>query len=99
MALGRRRWLSIRGGSDGEGGGDDLAAAELELAPQPVGACRVEVDVYGQVGSERGAGEREDRVAGAGADVGVLVGEGLPVSAHNDDVAGGGQVGLEVAQR
>jgi hypothetical protein len=55
--------------------------------------------VHGQVGTERGAGEREHRVAGAVADIGVLVGEGLPVGAHDDDVPGGGQVGLEVAQR
>ena len=91
--------LVIHGGFDGKWGGDDLAAAESELAPQPVCADRVEVDVYGQVGPERSAGEREDRGAGAVADVGVLMGEGPSVGAHDDDVAGGGQVGLEVAQR
>src|ERR1700752_3528087 len=76
--------LSIRGGFHGEWGGDDLAAVEPELAPQPVGASLLEVNVHGQVGSERGAGEREDRVAVAVADVVVLVGEGLPVGAHDD---------------
>src|SRR5690348_6746283 len=99
MAPGRRRWLPVHGGSDREGGGDDLAAAEPELSPQPVEAGCVEVDVHGQVGSEGSAGEREYRLAGAVADIGVLVGEGLPVGAHDDDVTGGGQVGLEAAQR
>src|SRR3954471_11193651 len=90
--------LVIHSGCDGERGGDDLAAAESELSPQPVGAGRVEVDVYGQIGPECSAGERENRGAGAVADIGVLVGEGLPVGAHDDDVAGGGQVGLEVVK-
>jgi hypothetical protein len=35
----------LRGSLDGEGRGDDLAAAEPELSPQPVGADRVEVKV------------------------------------------------------
>jgi hypothetical protein len=61
-----------------------------------VGTGRVEVNVHGQLGPERGAGEREDRVAGAVTHIGVLVGEGLPVGVHDDDVPGGGQVGLEV---
>ena len=32
-------------------------------------------------------------------DLGVLVGEGLPVGAHDHDVAGGGEVGLQVVDR
>ena len=54
----------IRGGFDGERDGDDPAAGEPELSPQPVGAGHLEVNVHGQVGSERGAGEREYRSAG-----------------------------------
>ena len=49
--------------------------------------------------AERGAGQREDRPAGGIGDLGVLVGEGLPVGAHDHDVPGGGEVGLQVVDR
>jgi hypothetical protein len=105
--------LSTRGGLDGEGGGDDLAAAEPELSPQPAGAGRVEVNVHGQVvidggehrslaGGGRLAGlprQRRDGDARVGEECGVADQDVAALDRGVDAPAGDGGEALGRRQR
>ncbi len=59
----------------------------------------VNVRVHVELRPEPLAGQREDRVAVRVLHLGVLVGERLAVGAHDHDVAGRREVGLQVVQR
>src|SRR4051795_8989491 len=96
---GGSRLLPGSGGVDCEGHGDDVTVGEPELRPQLIDAGGGESGVHAEVGAEGLAGQGEHRAAVGVGDLGVLVGEVLPVGAHDHDVAGGGQVGLQVVDR
>lgn len=83
-------------GFNGEWDGDHVAVGEAELTPQLVGARRREGDVELHGRAEPLPGQGEYWPPLVVADLGVLVGEGGAVSSHGDDVARGGEVGLQV---